>query len=88
MPTADSSKVFAMTVTEGDPSWAGPLAGVSLGLPAFHITEAEIKAQVDAEVYGREVERVELVLEAEEIVASIFSKLSSIDSTQFLLWRR
>jgi glycine reductase len=66
-PTADSSKVFAMTVTEGDPSWAGALAGVSLGLPTFHITEAEIKAQVDAEVYGSEVEMVELVLEAEEI---------------------
>ena len=26
-PTADSSKLFAMTVTEGDPTWAGPLAG-------------------------------------------------------------
>jgi len=70
-PTADSSKVFAMTVTEGDPSWAGPLAGVSLGLPAFHITEAEIKAQVDAEVYGSEVEMVELVLEVEEIAETL-----------------
>ena len=71
MPTADSSKVFAMTVTEGDPSWAGPLAGVSLGLPAFHITEVEIKAQVDAEVYGSEVGMVELVLEAEEIAEAL-----------------
>ena len=70
-PTADSSKVFAMTVTEGDPSWAGPLAGVSFGLPAFHITEAEIKAQVDAEVYGSEVEMVELVLETEEIAEAL-----------------
>ena len=70
-PTAESSKVFAMTVTEGDPSWAGPLAGVSLGLSAFHITEAEIKAQVDAEVYGSEVEMVELVLAVEEIAEAL-----------------
>jgi glycine reductase len=70
-PTADSSKVYAMTVTGGDPSWAGPLAGVALGLPAFHITEPEIKAQVDEEVYGTEVGMAELVLEAEEIAEAL-----------------
>ena len=27
-PNAESSRLYAMTVTEGDPSWAGALAGV------------------------------------------------------------
>ena len=30
-PNAESSRLYAMTVTEGDPSWAGALAGVALG---------------------------------------------------------
>ena len=31
-PTEDASRLYAMTVTSGDPSWAGALAGVALGL--------------------------------------------------------
>ena len=60
-----------MTVTEGDPSWAGALAGVPLGLPTFHITEPEIKAQVDEEIYGNEVGMAEMVLDAEEIAEAV-----------------
>ena len=30
-PTADASRLYAMTVATGDPSWAGALAGVALG---------------------------------------------------------
>ena len=40
------------TLTTGDPSWAGPLAGVSLGLPVFHILEEQVRAQVPEEVYA------------------------------------
>ena len=29
-PNAESSRLYAMTVTEGDPSWAGALAGVAI----------------------------------------------------------
>ena len=43
-PNAESSKLYGLTVTEGDPSWAGVLAGVSLELPVYHITEPEIKS--------------------------------------------
>ncbi len=54
-PTADSSKLFAMTVTEGDPTWAGPLAGAGLGVAAYHVMEDEIKSQIDETIYEDEV---------------------------------
>ena len=61
-----------MTVTEGDPTWAGPLAGAGLGVPAFHVIEPEIKDQVDADVYDEEVSLVELSLEdPDDIVSAV-----------------
>lgn len=62
-PTPESSKLFAMTVTEGDPTWAGPLAGAGLGVPAFHVTEPVIRDQVDADVYDEQVGIAEFALE-------------------------
>ncbi len=70
-PTADSSKLYAMTVTEGDPTWAGPLAGEALGLSVYHITEPEVKSQIDDGVYEAEIGVVEMVLEIEEIAAAV-----------------
>lgn len=52
-----------MTVREGDPTWAG----AGLGLPVYHITEAEIKDQVDAGVYDAEVGLAEMALDVAEI---------------------
>ena len=48
----------------GDPTWAGSLAGVSLGLPVFHVTEPEIKAQIASDVYEAQVGLAEMVLDA------------------------
>jgi hypothetical protein len=71
-PTAASSRLYALTVTEGDPTWAGPLAGEALGLPVFHVIEPEIKSQVDAGVYQAEVGLAELALEEpDRIVAAV-----------------
>ena len=70
-PTPESTKLYAMTVNQGDPSWAGPLAGEALGLPVFHITEAQIKDQIDAGVYEAEVGVVDMVLDVEDISAAI-----------------
>lgn len=66
-PTAESSRLYALTVTEGDPSWAGSLAGTSLRLPVFHVTEDDVKAQVAPEVYEKHVALMELALEVGEI---------------------
>ena len=71
-PTPASSRLYALTVTEGDPTWAGPLAGEALELPVFHVIEPEVKAQVDEQVYQAEVAMTELALEEpDEIVAAV-----------------
>ncbi len=51
----------------GDPSWAGPLAGVALGLPVFHIMEPIIKEQIDPEVRKEHLELMEIALDVEKI---------------------
>ena len=58
------------TVKDGDPAWAGALAGEPLGLPSYHITEPEIKAQIDADTYDAEVGLADIALDTEEIAWS------------------
>jgi betaine reductase len=70
-PNAESSRLYALTVSEGDPAWAGALAGVSLGLPVYHVMEEPVKSQVAPEVYEEHVALMEMVLEAEEIASAV-----------------
>ena len=70
-PDADSAEITAETVHNGDPTWAGPLAGVSLGLPVFHILEDEIRAQVDAATYENEVGLMALTMDKEQIMQGL-----------------
>ena len=64
---AEASGLAAETVSNGDPTFAGPLTGVQLGLPAYHIFENSIKNLVDSEVYDEQVSMMEMVLDVEEI---------------------
>ena len=48
---AEASGLVVETVMAGDPAYAGPLTGVQLGLPAYHIVEPEIKSEVDPARY-------------------------------------
>jgi betaine reductase len=78
-PSPESAELFAETVVHGDPTWAGPLAGVPLGLPVYHVTEPEFKAAVDPDIYRDQVELMELALDTEAIwscVAEIRQRLS------------
>ena len=70
-PNAKSSRLYGLTVTEGDPAWAGVLAGVSLQLPVYHIMEPEIKSQVDSQVYEELVGLTEMVLDTDEIIETL-----------------
>jgi betaine reductase len=54
-------------VTHGDPTWAGPLAGIALGLPVYHIIEPEIKAQIDPACYEEHLKLMEIALEVDKI---------------------
>jgi len=69
-PTADSTELYAITMTEGDPSWAGALAGVALKLPVYHVTEDEVKSQVDPDIYDEEIGIAEMVLEVDTLKAA------------------
>ena len=64
----EAAGLAAETVTAGDPTFAGPLTGVQLGLRAYHICEPEIKEMVDSEVYEEQISMMEMVLDVDEIV--------------------
>ena len=66
---AEASGLAAETVSTGDPTFAGPLSGVSLGLKAYHMFE--LKEQVDAQVYEEQVSMMEMVLNVDEIVDEV-----------------
>jgi len=70
-PTAGSTMMVALTLTQGDPSYAGPLAGVPLGLPVYHVLEEQVKAAIPADVYEREIGPMEFVLDASAIVSAM-----------------
>jgi hypothetical protein len=57
----------AETVTSGDPSYAGPLAGVSLGLPVFHILEPALREEIPTQLYEEHLELVSMVADIDGI---------------------
>lgn len=70
-PDAESAGIAAETVVLGDPSWAGPLAGVQLGLPVYHILEDELRAAVPTEVWDEQVGLMADVLEVDAIADAV-----------------
>lgn len=62
---AEASGLATETVSAGDPTFAGPLSGVLLGLKAYHIFE--LKCEIDAAVYEKQVSMMEMVLNVDEI---------------------
>ena len=63
----EAAGLAAETVTLGDPTWAGPLAGVSLGLAVYHICEPEVKEEIDPDVYDEQISMMEMVLDVDDI---------------------
>ena len=70
-PDAESAGIAAETVVLGDPSWAGPLAGVQLGLPVYHILEDEARDAIPSEVWEDQVGLMVDVLEVDEIAEAV-----------------
>lgn len=67
----EASGLAAETVTLGDPTYAGPLAGVSLGLSVYHICEQEVKDEIDESVYDEQVSMMEMVLDVDDIASEM-----------------
>ncbi|WP_313756962.1 glycine/sarcosine/betaine reductase complex selenoprotein A, partial [Tissierella sp.] len=68
---AESAGLAAETVTAGDPTFAGPLAGVPLGLKVYHSVEPEFKESVDADVYDEQIGMMEMVLDVDAIIEEV-----------------
>ena len=67
----EAAGLAAETVTLGDPTFAGPLTGVQLGLTVYHVCEPEMKAEFDEAVYDEQVGMMEMVLDIDEIASEM-----------------
>jgi betaine reductase len=63
----DGALISAETVTSGDPSFTGPLAGVSLRLPVYHILEPKLREAIPSDVYEENIGIWMLAIEPEKI---------------------
>ncbi len=66
-------RLVVETLTTGDPSWAGPLAGVQLGLPVFHILEEKVRTLIPEDVYTEKLLMMEMVLDLTQIESDLAS---------------
>jgi hypothetical protein len=70
---AESAGLAAETVTNGDPTFAGSLAGVQLGLRVYHAVEPQFKDYVDSAVYEEQIGMMEMVLDVDAIISEMTS---------------
>ena len=70
-PNPESAELYAATVTMGDPTYAGPLAGIPLGLPVYHVLESEVTDQLAPEVYAEQLQMAALTLDVDDITATV-----------------
>lgn len=66
---AEAAALAAETVTQGDPTYAGPLAGVQLELPVYHAFE--LKDAVDPGVYDDQAGMMEMVLDVDAVIDAV-----------------
>ena len=69
--SAAAVEMTAMTLKSGDPSYAGPLAGVVLGIPSYHILEPEVVEQIDSTVYERELALSALAMDVDQVITPL-----------------
>ena len=67
----EAAGLASETVTLGDPTFAGPLTGVQLGLTVYHVCEPEMKEEFDEAVYDEQVSMMEMVLDVDDIISEM-----------------
>jgi glycine reductase len=70
-PDPESAALSAETVTMGDPTFAGPLTEVQLGLDVYHVLEDEIRRSVPEAVWEEQIGIMSDVLDAEGISRAV-----------------
>jgi len=71
MPTAESAELYAATVSLGDPTYAGPLAGIPLGLPVYHVLDPEITERLPKSFYDENLAVPEMALDTQDILSTV-----------------
>ena len=79
---AEGAEIYAETVTNGDPTFAGPLAGVPLGLAVYHIFDEEIRAECDDAQWEEQISMMEMVLDPEALAAAVKGMRDQYSKTQ------
>lgn len=69
----EAAGLSAETVTAGDPTFAGPLTGVQLGLKVYHVCEEAIKSEVSPDLYDEQIGMMEMVLDVDNIASEMSS---------------
>ena len=70
-PDPESAEIAAETVVLGDPSYAGPLAGVQLDLTVYHILEDEVHQAIPDDVWDDQIGVMGDVLDGPGITAAV-----------------
>lgn len=64
-------EISAETLIAGDPSFAGPLAGVQLGLQVYHILEPSLKQYIPPDIYEEKLGLFEMIVDGQRIEDSL-----------------
>ncbi len=70
-PDPESATIAAETVVDGDPSYAGALAGAQLGLTTYHVLEEEVHAEIPDDVWEAQIGVMADVLEADALAETV-----------------
>lgn len=68
---AEGAEIYAETVTLGDPTFAGPLAGVPLGLCVYHVFDEAMKSEADPTAWEEQISMMEMVLDPSKLAAAV-----------------
>ncbi len=66
---AEAADLAVKTVSAGDPTYADPFAGVSLGLKVYHLFE--LKEKVNAVVYEEQIGMMEMVPDMDTVISEV-----------------
>ncbi len=72
-PDPEAAEIAAETVIEGDPAYAGTLAGAQLGLDVRHVLEPEVKDAIPDDVWEDQIGVMADVLDADELIQAVRS---------------
>jgi len=70
-PDPESAEIAAETVVQGDPSYAGPLAGAQLGLVVHHVLDPAVRQHVPPAVWEEQIGVMADVLDGAALTAAV-----------------